>query len=480
MTICSALQKTNGKPCYRTANYKTDANLIVCKVHLKFKIEDIEIITEYHKQRKIIKANLLDETLLTDHPGEIPIRNNEGIIVAFAQVSPEDYEEVMKYKWHKHNKYAKNSNDVLLHQFILGPSYDGNIIDHHTDHNGLNNKRENLRFTTPAGNAQNKAKKEGGSSKYLGVSWSTKAQKWVAKSAGIQLGSFLNEIEAAKKYDTYVMLKHGEFASTNKLVKFEDIQAIDIETLICKRTNLFPKNIRKSKKYYITTSYYKTQQFYACSTTLEAAEEKLKEFKEQIEAIKVKEKEEHLKLPITRNAEGKAILIVKNKKGEIIAEPVVDDDKWHELSLYTWCKSHDYYHAWINGKFIKLHRYLTDAKPGEIADHINYDNNNLANNTAANLRINDPSGNSHNKTKNINASSKYFGVSFVKNRLKWAAKVRKDKRYNLGRYDIEVKAAIAYNIKAKELYGDFANLNTISEDDHNNYYQEVYDKIKLL
>jgi hypothetical protein len=66
----------------------------------------------------------------------------------------------------------------------------------------------------------------------------------------------------------------------------------------------------------------------------------------------------------------------------------------------------------------------------------------------------------HNKSKIKDTSSAYYGVSFWKNEKKWAAAVAKDgKRYYLGLFTDEKEAALAYNKKATELYGDFANLN---------------------
>ena len=102
------------------------------------------------------------------------------------------------------------------------------------------------------------------------------------------------------------------------------------------------------------------------------------------------------------------------------------------------------------------------AKPGQIVDHINNDDATVKNNTIENLRISDASGNGHNKTKNLNATSQHSGVSYNKAKSKWTATITKDKRrYNLGDYDEEKDAAIAYNAKATELYGEFANLNVI-------------------
>jgi len=193
------------------------------------------------------------------------------------------------------------------------------------------------------------------------------------------------------------------------------------------------------------------------------------------------ELKEHIKKPITRNGKGQPILIIQNIKGEKIDETIVDENRWHELSQYSWTKTGKYYYsALINGKSVRLNRYLINAKKGEIADHINNNGNDLSVNTIDNLRINDNIGNAHNKTKNKNASSKFYGVSYSKFANNWRPSIQKNIKYYLGCYKLEIQAAIAYNIKAKELYGEFANLNDISEADYNKYYKEVYDNIKRL
>ena len=443
MVTCCALKKQDGEQCTRKAKFTTDEGLIVCKNHIEFKIEYIDIITKIHiekKERFKLKQEneQKNKELLKQHLNEIPIRNKHGLITNFAKVSPEDYDEVMKHKWHKIDSYAKtkiDNKDILMHQFILGKSYDGTVIDHHTDHDGLNNTRENLRYTTRSGNTQNIKKKEGTTSKYLGVFFNNK--KWIVKSSGIHLGCFTDEIEAAKKYDTYVMLKYGKDAATNKLIEYEDIKNIDIDSLIVKQTPKIMKNITKTGNRYCTEIKYKKQKFIAYMSTIEKAIEKLEEFKKEIQIIKDTESAEHLKTPITRNIDGKAVLIVKNKEGEIIGQAIVNDDKWHELSKYTWQKLGDYYLATINGKLTYLNRYLMNAKPGEIADHINDHDDNVLDNSLKNLRINDASGNSHNRIKTKDSMSSYKGVTYDKTRLKWVSQICKDtKHYNLGRYDL--------------------------------------------
>jgi hypothetical protein len=170
-------------------------------------------------------------------------------------------------------------------------------------------------------------------------------------------------------------------------------------------------------------------------------------------------------------------LIIKTKAGTI-DEVLVPEEKWHELMLYSWIKNANYYQTKMNGKCVKLHRFLMNAKSDEIIDHINDFGNDVNNNTFENLRINTHSGNAHNVPKRKNATSQYFGVSFNTDTKKWKSFFHKNRiAYYCGLYDSELEAAIAYNIKAKEIYGDFANLNTISDEDFNKYSVEIAKKL---
>jgi hypothetical protein len=105
-----------------------------------------------------------------------------------------------------------------------------------------------------------------------------------------------------------------------------------------------------------------------------------------------------------------------------------------------------------------MHRFLTNAKNGEIVDHIN---NDREDNRLSNLRISNPSSNCHNKIKGINFKSKYIGVSFDKKSNKNVAQISKNKiKYSLGSYETEEMAAKIRDSKALELYGPHAKLNT--------------------
>lgn len=76
------------------------------------------------------------------------------------------------------------------------------------------------------------------------------------------------------------------------------------------------------------------------------------------------------------------------------------------------------------------------------------------------MRICTVAENNMNKRSILPSSSKYKGVSWHIIRNKWISHVKHNKKtHHLGYFDIEEDAALAYNQKAKELFGEFANLN---------------------
>lgn len=105
--------------------------------------------------------------------------------------------------------------------------------------------------------------------------------------------------------------------------------------------------------------------------------------------------------------------------------------------------------------FLMHHGYLP-----EVIDHINRirDDNRIEN-----LRDAVTEGNNQgNQSHQVGRGSKYKGVCWDEARGKWSAYAKKDgKRFNLGRFSSEQQAALAYNAKAAELFGEFANLNHV-------------------
>ena len=64
------------------------------------------------------------------------------------------------------------------------------------------------------------------------------------------------------------------------------------------------------------------------------------------------------------------------------------------------------------------------------------------------------------KQQTVSKTSKYVGVSFDKRKKKWRVAINhKNKQYQIGYFSSEEEAALAYDKKAIELYGETARLN---------------------
>jgi hypothetical protein len=158
--------------------------------------------------------------------------------------------------------------------------------------------------------------------------------------------------------------------------------------------------------------------------------------------------------------------ILKNspKWGQV--EILIDDEDFHYLEngcYYIYSKDGKvlYVHLEIKGKHSRLHRLIMKPKEHESIDHIN---GNGLDNRKSNLRICTNAENSRNKKKRDGKfTSKYKGVCHHTNSRslkKWYCQIAKDgKKIFIGRYSTEEEAALAYNKKATELFGEFASIN---------------------
>ena len=128
-------------------------------------------------------------------------------------VSPEDYEELSKFKWFINNGgYAHGNCDgkmYKMHRFIMKPS-DNYVVDH-INGNKLDNRKINLRITSTQKNNENKRKIQSKlpSSDYLGVCKIKNNNKYhaVCKYDGktYNLGNYNDEKTAAEMRDTYIV-----------------------------------------------------------------------------------------------------------------------------------------------------------------------------------------------------------------------------------------------------------------------------------
>ena len=148
----------------------------------------------------------------------------------YALVDPEDFERLSKHKWHankaKNTYYAVRRvhvgfnkwKHILMHREILRPP--AHLYIDHINHHGYDNRKANLRTATPMQNAYNRVHfRKNPSSKYKGVSFKKRTKKWEVQihydRKSKFIGSFNNEIEAAKAYDEAAIKYHKEFAVLN-------------------------------------------------------------------------------------------------------------------------------------------------------------------------------------------------------------------------------------------------------------------------
>ncbi len=390
----------------------------------------------------------------------VPLRNREGIIVEYALVDKEDYEKVMEFKWSLNGGYAVgrfNNKKQNMSHLILNKPTGNNIIDH-KNQDRLDNRKNNLREITKSENAHNVKKTSFDTySKYKGVSYDKNTKKYITKCMKKSLGSYVEEIEAAKAYDRYTFKYFGKEANNNNLIKYEEIIDIDINDLVkSKNRRDLPVGIKiVNKDKFIAKKSINKKQFYIQERkTLEEAIIDLQIIDTKINYIKVMEEFNYLQQPITRNREGIAIIKVRYRNSNEYLDVIVDDDEWYKLNKIKWNINKGY----IESKLGSMHRLVMNAKEGEIIDHIN---NTPHDNRKCNLRKVSHTINSHNKTKAKNTTSKYFGVSLRKSNNKWRAVLTfNNKHIHIGSFDNEIEAAQAYNKKAIELYGENANLNT--------------------
>jgi hypothetical protein len=142
----------------------------------------------------------------------------------------------------------------------------------------------------------------------------------------------------------------------------------------------------------------------------------------------------------------------------------IDDIYYEWLNSYTWTawtptgRTVTYAVSGMNqgrgANVVTMHRLIMGAESGEQVDHI--DGNGL-HNKRSNLRLVTSAQQAMNKPVQQNKMySQFKGVTWHHRNKKWKAQIMKDgKNYHLGYFDVEEDAALAYELKAQELFKEF-------------------------
>lgn len=166
---------------------------------------------------------------------------------------------------------------------------------------------------------------------------------------------------------------------------------------------------------------------------------------------------------ILGGADMKTILLTQNKF------TLVDDDVYDSLSRFKWYARRspfalkDFWYAIRRvprkngGGFLRMHRVITEAKPGKFVDHINH---NGLDNRRENLRICSHKENTQNQLVHRDNATGKKGVGVSHGKTKFRARIRIDGALvHLGYFRSLEEAARAYDDAAKKHFGEFAQLN---------------------
>lgn len=154
----------------------------------------------------------------------IPLSNGK-----VAKVDGTDFDKVSEHHWHvdgagyaRTNIWKNNRKESAprMHRLIVG-DVDKSLHIDHINGDKLDNRKDNLRVTTPSQNAMNRGSQSNNSSGYKGVIYDKARGKWRAeicfRGNRKHLGRFETAELAALAYNEAAIKYHGEFAYLNQV-----------------------------------------------------------------------------------------------------------------------------------------------------------------------------------------------------------------------------------------------------------------------
>ena len=167
--------------------------------------------------------------------------------------------------------------------------------------------------------------------------------------------------------------------------------------------------------------------------------------------------------------EVKVEIEIRSKKHGVV-KTLIDDEDFHliqGLKLYVCLEANKSggnfrVRVYVGGKNEYLHRFIMGVCGNKLL-MVDHKYGNTLDNRRSNLRLCGTAENQHNRKKSNQASTSiYKGVRWHKRDKRWIAQTKLNgKDIHIGSFLNEKDAAIAYNEKAIELFGEFALLNDV-------------------
>ena len=140
----------------------------------------------------------------------------------FALVDDDDFEYLNQSNWnavHNPNEDTFRVVGTITMSRIIMKCPADFVVDH-INHDTLNNCKDNLRIVTRSQNMMNQTPQKNTSSKFKGVYWSYKSNKWITqiffKGKHIHLGCFDDEVLASRVYNVMAKYLFGKYARLNR------------------------------------------------------------------------------------------------------------------------------------------------------------------------------------------------------------------------------------------------------------------------
>lgn len=146
----------------------------------------------------------------------------------YVKVDKEDYERLSEYRWTLFKsetwKYAirsEKNKTIFMHRDIMGVADPKKYVDHR-DHDGLNNRKYNLRVSDNRFNQYNTSKKKTSNQKYKNIR-ELGDDRWQIRMrtpSGKRIHKNVKGEElAVKTYNELAIKYHGEFAYLQEYIK---------------------------------------------------------------------------------------------------------------------------------------------------------------------------------------------------------------------------------------------------------------------